>query len=208
MSVVAILGSPRRDGNSATLAGVVLKEAEKAGVATRTFFLNDLTYRGCYACYACKQNLDHCVLDDSLTVVLEAVAAADVVVFASPVYFGDVTGQFKLFFDRTFSYFTPDYRTAANPSRLAPGKKLVFVQTQGQPDPSFFEDVFPRYDKFFKRIGFSETHLVRAYGVAAPDDVGKKPEFVAAAEKVARKIFFKEAEPVAGDGGVDKEVDW
>jgi multimeric flavodoxin WrbA len=196
MSVVAVLGSPRRNGNSAALAGIILKEAGKSGLETRSFFLNDLTYRGCYACYACKQNAESCILDDSLTPVLEAVAGADVVVFASPVYFGDVTGQFKLFFDRTFSYFTPDYRTASNPSRLAPGKKLIFVQSQGQPDPTFFDDVFPRYDRFFKRIGFSETHLVRAYGVAATDDAGKRPEFVNEAKFIARKVFG------------NKEVDW
>jgi multimeric flavodoxin WrbA len=204
MSVVAVLGSPRRNGNSASLAGIILNEAEKTGKETRTFFLNDLTYRGCYACYACKQNAENCILDDSLTPVLEAVAAADVVIFATPVYFGDVTGQFKLFFDRTFSYFTPDYRTAANPSRLAPGKKLIFVQSQGQPDPAFFDDVYPRYDRFFKRIGFSETHLVRSFGVAAPDDATKKPEFVAEAEAVARKLFGTNPNPVLGS----KEVDW
>jgi multimeric flavodoxin WrbA len=196
MSVVAVLGSPRRHGNSATLAEIVLAEAAKAGHATRTFFLNDLSYRGCYACYACKQNVDSCVLDDSLTPVLEAVAAADVVIFASPVYFGDVTGQFKLFFDRTFSYFTPDYRTAANPSRLATGKKLVFVQSQGQPDQAFFDDVYPRYDRFFKRIGFGETHLIRAVGVGAPGEALQRPEFVRAAEKVAAGLFSK------------GEVDW
>jgi FMN-dependent NADH-azoreductase len=79
---------------------------------------------------------------------------------------------------------------------LKPGKKLIFVQSQGQPDPTFFDDVFPRYDRFFKRIGFTETHLVRAYGVAAPDDAAKKPEFVEEAESIARKVFG------------NKEVDW
>ena len=189
MSVVAVLGSPRRNGNSNGLAEIVVQAAAKAGKGTRTFYLNDLTYRGCLACYACKQNLDHCVLNDGATEVLEAVAAAEVVVFASPVYFGDVTGQFKLFFDRAFSYFTPDYRTAANPSRLAPGKKLVFVQSQGQPDPAFFDDLYPRYDRFFKRIGFAETHLVRAYGVAESGDALNRPEFVKEAESIAATLF-------------------
>lgn len=189
MSVVAILGSPRRNGNTAGLAEIVVKAAAKAGRATKTFNLNDLNFRGCQACYACKGKLDHCVLNDGATELLDAVAAAEVVVFASPVYFGDVTGQFKLFFDRAFSYFTPDYRTAANPSRLAPGKKLVFIQAQGQPDPAFFDDLYPRYDRFFKRIGFGETHLVRAYGVANPGDAVEKPELVKEAEQVAATLF-------------------
>lgn len=196
MSIVAILGSPRGEGNSAGLVKTFLKAAEPFGATARTFQLNDLSFRGCQACYACKTSRDTCLLKDDLAPVLDAVREADVVVLASPVYFGDITGQLKTFFDRTFSFFTPDYRTSATPSRLAPGKKLVFVQTQGQPDPTLFDDVYPRYERFFKRFGFAETHLVRAHGVANAGDVAGKSEFLQQAEEVAVKVFGR------------KDVEW
>lgn len=189
MSIVAILGSPRSEGNSAGLVKAFLKAAEPFGATARTFRLNDLSFRGCQACYVCKTSRDTCVLKDDLAPVLDAVREADVVVLASPVYFGDITGQLKTFFDRTFSFFTPDYRTSATPSRLAPGKKLVFVQTQGQPDPTLFDDVYPRYERFFKRFGFAETHLIRAHGVANAGDAAGKSEFLQQAEEVAEKVF-------------------
>ena len=69
------------------------------------------------------------MLNDDLTAVLEAVKEADAVVLATPNYFGEVSGQFKSFFDRTYSYLNPD-RT----SRLQPGKSSVFVLAQGQAD--------------------------------------------------------------------------
>lgn len=190
MNVVALLGSPRQ-GNSAAIAGRFLVAAENLGAKTRSISLNTLVYRGCQACLACKGKSDRCVVKDDVTPVLDAVREADVVVLATPVYFGDITGQLKSFFDRTFSFFTPDYRTAANPSRLAPGKKLVFIQTQGQPDETFFADLFPRYDKFFKRIGFGETYLIRGSGLTAPGDALKRGDLLELAERTAAGVLAK-----------------
>lgn len=190
MQIVAILGSPRK-GNSSAIAGRFLTTAEGLGARTRSFTLNDLSYRGCQACFACKTGADHCVINDDLAPVLDAIRDADVVVLATPVYFGDVTGQFKSFFDRAFSFFTPDYRTAANPSRLAPGKKLVFVQVQGQPDPAFFDDLYPRYDKFFRRIGFGETLLLRGIGLAGADDAAKRAELLEETDRTVARVLAR-----------------
>jgi multimeric flavodoxin WrbA len=162
--------------------------AKRLGAETRAFELNSLSYRGCQGCYSCKTTLDHCILKDDLTGVLEAVRESDVVVLASPVYYGDISGQLKCFIDRTFTYLVPDYVTNPNPSRLAPGKKLVFILTQGNPDPKLFEDVYPRYDKFLKWYGFAESHLIRACGIG-PATVDKVPEhYLQQAEAMAQEL--------------------
>jgi multimeric flavodoxin WrbA len=189
MKIVCLLGSPRKGGNSSTIANHLMATAKRLGADTRAFELNSLNYRGCQGCYACKTTLDHCILKDDLTGVLEAVRESDVVVLASPVYYGDISGQLKCFIDRTFSYLVPDYVTNPNPSRLAPGKKLVFILTQGNPDPKLFEDVYPRYDKFLKWYGFAESHLIRACGIG-PATVDKVPErSLEEAEKTARALI-------------------
>jgi multimeric flavodoxin WrbA len=130
MKIVAIHGSPRK-GNSSAITDHLLLSAEEVGAKTKSFYLNKMTFRGCQACYACKTMSDSCVLDDELAPVLDAILEADVVVLASPVYFGDITGQLKSFFDRTFSFFTPDYRTTANPSRLPSGKSWSLSRPRG-----------------------------------------------------------------------------
>ncbi|HCE44220.1 MAG TPA: hypothetical protein DET40_11790 [Lentisphaeria bacterium] len=48
-------------------------------------------------------------------------------------------------------------------SRLLPGKTLVMILAQGDPDKKRFADVFPRYNEFFKWHGINEGHLIRAY---------------------------------------------
>ncbi|HLO26466.1 MAG TPA: flavodoxin family protein [Geobacteraceae bacterium] len=189
MKIVCLLGSPRSGGNSSAIAHRFLDTAASLGAATRTFELNRLNYRGCQGCYACKTRLDRCILDDDLAEVLRSVQEADVLVLATPVYYGDVTGQLKCFIDRTFSYLVPNYVANPQPSRLTPGKKLVFVLSQGNPDEKLFADIFPRYANFFKWLGFTESRLVRACGIG-PATVDAVPEAALNnAEETARKII-------------------
>jgi multimeric flavodoxin WrbA len=188
MKTVALLGSPRTNGNSAAIAQRILSAAGGLGGETRAYELNKLSYRGCQACYACKKGHEQCVLKDDLTEVLDAVAAADLVVLASPVYYGEITSQLKGFIDRTFSYLRPDYLTNPQPSRLSP-KKLIFVLTQGHPDDGMFADIFPRYAGFLKWMGFSDSRLIRACGVG-PSTVDAVPErILQQAEEATRALL-------------------
>ncbi|MDD2706970.1 MAG: flavodoxin family protein [Verrucomicrobiae bacterium] len=189
MKIVALLGSPRAQGNSAFIMEHFLKAAARLGAETRTFALNALRYRGCQACYACKKTADQCVLRDDLAEVLDAVREADVLALASPVYYGDVTSQMKAFIDRTYAYFTPEYITnPANRSRLKPGKKFVMVLTQGHPDEKTFADIFPRYTFFMQMYGMGEFYLIRACGLAQPDAVRSRKDVLDKAGEVAARV--------------------
>ncbi len=189
MKVVCLLGSPRLKGNTATLAKRFCETAEKLGATIQTFALNKLNYKGCQGCMACKTKLDKCVLKDDLTEVLDSVREADALVLVTPVYYGDVTSQIKGFIDRTYSYLVSDYLTNPKPSRLTPGKKLVFILAQGQPLENKYADVFPRYQGFFKWYGFKDAHLIRVCGVRGPEEVSAKEEALKQAEEVAKKIM-------------------
>jgi multimeric flavodoxin WrbA len=188
MKIVALLGSPRKSGNSATIADRFCETAKNLGAETQMFILNQLTYRGCQACYACKTKSNTCVVADDLALVLESVRQADVLVLATPTYYGDISSQLKMFIDRTFSYLTPDFQTSAIKSRLPAGKMLVFIQTQGNPDPKVFAEVFPRYKSIMQYYQFSQTYLIRGCGLNQPDGVLAQPEILKLAEDTARKI--------------------
>lgn len=189
MKIVSLLGSPRTEGNSSTIARHFLKTAAGLGANATAYELNRLAYRGCQGCYACKTTLDRCVLKDDLADVLDAVGEADAVLFASPVYYGDITSQLKGFMDRTFSYLVPDYRTNPQPSRLAP-KKLIFVLTQGHPDEAMFADIFPRYESFLKWMGFTDVKLIRVCGIG-PGNIDAVPEAVLQqTEEAARQLML------------------
>jgi len=185
--VVCVLGSPRRKGNTETIADRYLEAARECGAQVETFRLYDLNYQGCVACLGCKR-AEACVLQDDLTPVLEAIAAADVFVLAAPVYFGQVPGPVKCLIDRMYSFFA--YARDAKKiytSRLAPGKHLVFVTSQGSADPETF-DMFPDYAKFFGEgwFGFT-THLLRAVGKNKPGETAQDEALMAQAAELARE---------------------
>lgn len=188
MKVVCLLGSPREDGNSATIAKRFCTTAEKFGAQVKTYVLNTMEFRGCQGCFLCKTKLDRCALNDDLTEVLDAIRETDVLVMASAVYYWDVTSQTKAFLDRTFSYLVPDFITNPNPSRLPSGKKFVFILAQGNPDESKFTDITPKFDYFFERYGFDKRHFIRACGVRDPGEVVNQEEVMRLAQETAEKL--------------------
>jgi len=137
----------------------------------------------------CKTKLGKCVLKDDLAQVLDSIRDADILVMATPTYYADVSGQMKTFIDRTFSYLVPDYMTNSNPSRLSSGKKLVFIQTQGQPEESMYADVFPRYDFFFKWYGFKDNYVIRGCGLMNAGEAEAREDVMKLAEETARKLM-------------------
>jgi multimeric flavodoxin WrbA len=181
--IVAVLGSPRAKSNSTALARTIIRKAEELGAETREFVLNKLEFKGCQGCETCKTKLDRCVLKDDLADVLEAIKDADAVILASPNYFGDVSGQFKAFFDRTYSFMNPD-----RSSRVPPGKPTVFVFAQGQAGLDVHQDVFPRYERWLKHYGFAPNHLLRMNGPRAADSVSQRNDLITEAEKLAEAL--------------------
>ena len=188
MEIVCLLGSPRKNGNSAAIAKRFCEKAEKLGASLQYYYLNEIDFKGCQGCLSCKTKTDYCVVKDDLKEILEAVLKTDVLVLASPVYFGNVTGQTKCFIDRTFSFAKPDYRTNPNPSRLAAGKKAIFITTQGAPEEAF-GDLHDSFKNYFKRYGFDETSHIRACGVREIGDAEARDDIMELAEKTAEGIM-------------------
>ena len=188
MKITCLLGSPRVKGNSEIIARNFLEKAEAAGAETKVFALNKLKYRGCQGCMGCKSAHEECVIKDDLTEVLDSVRDADVLILATPVYYGDITSQLKAFIDRTFCYLVPDFHTNPHPSRLAKGKKLVFILTQGDPDEKNFADIFSRYTTFLQWYGFDEKHLIRATGLIEKGAVASRQDLIEQAQQLATQI--------------------
>ena len=189
MNIVAVYGSPRPNGNSAVLTNRILAAAEKCGAGIRRFDLNALNFQGCQACYACKQGSETCILTDELAQVLDAVAKADAVIMASPVYCTDVSAQLKGFIDRLFCFLVPGYITKPRKSRFPEDKKLVFILTQGHRDPELFADIIPRYLSVLRWFGFAPAWSLRAVDVYFEGDVEKRTDLLAEADRIAVEIL-------------------
>ncbi|MBM4287392.1 MAG: flavodoxin family protein [Deltaproteobacteria bacterium] len=186
MKIVALLGSPRPEGNTAVLARSFLNACQSQGAAVETHFLNKMSYRGCQACMSCKTKTEACILEDDMTPVYEAIRQADIVVLVSPVYFGDLSGQLKTAFDRFYAYLDPNFA-----SRLPAGKQGVFILTQGSPKEEEYNDIFGRYAGFLQWLNFQQCHLIRACGLMGPGEVKDRPEALQQAVDVAQAVMAR-----------------
>ena len=99
MKAIAIVGSPRKNGNTEILAKHTLKAIEEEGVDTELIRLAGLNIQPCNACMACEKK-EWCPIKDDLFPIYTKMKEADAIIFASPVYFGSATPQIKALMDR------------------------------------------------------------------------------------------------------------
>jgi len=102
--VLVLLGSPRKDGNSAALADMIARGAESAGAQVERVFLHGMKIAPCQSCYACqKPDSKGCAIDDDMQDIFQKLIEHDSWVIASPVYWFNMSAQTKLFMDRCFA---------------------------------------------------------------------------------------------------------
>ena len=102
MKVLAICGSPRRNGNTETLLRTVLEPIAAAGVETEIVRLADRKVRGCTACMGCSKLEKPCCVqeDPAFDGMVEKFIEADGILLGSPVYFGSATPEMMAMLDR------------------------------------------------------------------------------------------------------------
>lgn len=127
--VLVILGSPRRTGNSSTLADRISRGAKYSGAEVETLFLQDLKISPCRACDTCqKHDSKGCATEDDMQEIYPKLIKADAWIIASPVYWFTMSAQTKIFIDRC--YALPAY--AKNPFA---GKRIAIAMSYGDVDP-------------------------------------------------------------------------
>ncbi len=103
--VVVISSSPRKGGNSDTMCDEFVRGARDAGNEAVKYFLEDIEFSSCKACYKCKTPEMKCFQEDQISEILEKMMEADVIVYATPVYYYGMCGTLKMFFDRCYPIF-------------------------------------------------------------------------------------------------------
>lgn len=100
MKVLAVNGSPRKNGNTARMLGTVLEVCEKAGLETELYQAGGRVVRGCLGCGSCRKNPGRCVTDDWVNELYPKMIGADAILLGSPTYFSDLTPEMKAVIDR------------------------------------------------------------------------------------------------------------
>lgn len=164
-SVLLITASLRAHSNSDALAQAFARGAREAGHAVEVLSLKGKQIGFCQGCLAC-QKTQKCVLNDDATAIAQKIGHADVVVFASPVYYYGLSGQLKTLLDRCNPLYTSDYAFRA----------VYLLATAAENEPSTVEGSVKGVQGWvdcFEKAQFADT--IFAGGVTEPGEIAGHP---------------------------------
>ena len=181
--ILVLFSSPRKKGNSNTLANQIIIGAESAGAKVESVYLHGMDIAPCQACYACqKKDSKGCAIDDEMQTIYPRLVECDTWVIATPVYWFCMSAQTKLFMDRCFALLAYTNNPFA-------GKRVAIAMSYGDSDPfnsgcvnalRTFQDAFNYVDA--KMIGM-------VYGSAeAPGEIKSNTDLMQRAEKLGKKL--------------------
>lgn len=162
--VIAINGSPRKNGNTAMLLENALNGAKSKGADIEIVNLVDLNFKGCISCFACKRKDSKykcmCAINDDLTPVLKKVMDSDAVILGSPIYLGDVSALTRAFLERlVFMNLSYDNKSYSNFTGKING---AFFYTMNVPKPLslYFNKTYKFNTMMLKRLNGTVKQLL------------------------------------------------
>ncbi len=152
MKFTVIFGSPRKNGNTASLTAPFVDELKKNGAEVDYFDVYEKNIAGCKACLGCQKDKTKasCVINDDMQPILASMAEADVIVYAAPVYIWTAPAPVKAVIDRSVYSTCKYYDDDPHGPALLKGKRIALITTCGYPvekGADIFEDMMKRYCK-------------------------------------------------------------
>lgn len=179
MKKVMIISSSLRSGsNSDILAEAFAGGAKKGGHEARVISLRGMDIKYCIGCLKC-QNTQRCVIRDDADDIVQAMKNMDVLAFATPIYYYEMSGQLKTLLDRANPLFPSDYSF----------RDIYLLASAAEDEDSAFDGAVKGLGGWIKC--FEKTRLagvLRGGGVTDPEEIRKKPELVEQAFQMGIRI--------------------
>ncbi len=128
MKVLGIVGSKRKNGNTAYLMKKTLEAIESKEISTEIIFLGDYDIKGCTGCEGCRYSYQ-CIIQDDMQKLYPKILQADAIITGSPTYFYNITSDMKSFIERLYPYqvFANDDRSVWTSVNEVLGGKFAVV---------------------------------------------------------------------------------
>ncbi len=167
--IVILNGSPRRNGNTSLLVKSFSEGARSAGNTVIEFFLDDMDIHGCKGCFGGHSSREcPCVQKDDMDKIYPAVKACDVIVFATPLYYWNMSGQIRTAVDRLFALEEGD----GNLLRGHGCSGALLMAAEGHA----FDDVLLYYGHLLEHLRWKNLGHILAGGNGDIGDIHGKPE--------------------------------
>lgn len=172
MKVVGICGSPRKNGNSEILLDEFLNEIREKGGEVKKFILNSMKFVPCQECENIRKD-GRCKIQDDMQEVYNEIEDADIVIVASPVFFGSVSAQTKMMIDRfQCQWLGINFFKTYKPK----SKKGYFICVEASNRDDFVENAKSIIKNFFATVGATYSGEIICKGVDEKGKVREKKE--------------------------------
>lgn len=128
--VLVLNGSTRANGNTDAILASFIEGVNAGGLSVGSVVLRERMINDCIGCCQCQRERI-CHFEDDMTELRDMMIKSDVLVFASPNYWCEITGLMKMFIDRLYFFHHKEN------SQLIAGKKAVIITTLGEKDADY-----------------------------------------------------------------------
>lgn len=164
MNILIITGSPREGSNSTKLAEEFARGAKENGHLISLINAGNAKVNPCKACNYCRSNIGSCVINDDFPIMRPQILNADVIAFASPIYYFSISAQLKCVIDRFYGLNTLKDKMFGN-------KKCVLLTVQGQKSPYASIPSMAMYQDILGLYQWEDLGQIHACGIAAAEAV-------------------------------------
>lgn len=185
MKVICILGSPKPKGNTATILNEIERPLREHSVEIVRYCLGECKINYCIGCKSCFGESGRCVHDDDVQKITHDLSSANLVIVASPSYWGDVTGQTKVFIDRCTPYCNVRY----SDSIIKSATKGVAVAVRAGRNKQENENLVGTIEHFLGHLNIPLISNFTVEGVDTAEDLANKPEILTAAYDFGKGIL-------------------
>ncbi len=199
MKILGIVGSKRRQGNTAILVKEALHSASMLGAKTSLLFLDDYHIEGCRGCEGCR-NTYQCIIPDDMQSIYPQLLSADGLIFGSPTYFYNVSADAKAFIDRCYCLeaFDPHDRSCwLGITEAAGGKYAVTIAVCEQESEKDMGITSYALTEPLTALGYRVVDSVKILNLfeagAADSSATALKQAARAGERLARTIKLREA---------------
>jgi len=198
IDVLAIGGSPRKDGNTSLLLAKFLEGSSAEGGRVSRIDLVDYTIAPCRECLACFSD-GNCILGDDMQQIYPRLLASDIIVFASPIFFYGVTGWAKAMIDRSQALWARKYVLKVSPSATETGKRWgYFISVGGTRGQKVFEGAILTVKYFYDTLDATYAGELLFRGIDAKGDIEKEPGALDSAYELGRRAVCELREKRGG----------
>jgi multimeric flavodoxin WrbA len=179
--ILAVVGSPRRNGNTHILVSKIVEGARANGAVVDELLLGELTIRECDGCHTCWKGKE-CSKNDDMRAIYPAIIQSDVIIFGTPVYWYGPTALMKAFIDRFVYFNCPENRQKIK------GLSAVLAVPFEEDDLDTAGGVVEFFNKSLSYLEIKLLGQIIVPGVGEKGAIRRKPESLQQAYDLGLKL--------------------